>query len=302
MEKAIITNIQGYSIHDGPGIRTVVFFKGCPLRCIWCANPENLSARPQVGFIKNLCQNCGRCMKHCTKGAIVPGAGVYRIDRSKCDDCGDCVEGCYYDALVRYGNEMTSDEVYQKVRRDKMFYDSSGGGVTVSGGEPMGHPEFIYELFSALHGEGINTCIETCGFAAREAFERVIPVTDTFYFDLKLMDGEEHRRYTGQDNALILSNARRAVESGKRVLFRQPLIPGVNDSDGNIAQTADFMKSLGPGGMEIQLMPYHRAGQTKYDALGLDYATADVAVMTAEQLEAVKSKYIEHGVRCTISK
>lgn len=302
MEKAVVTNIQGYSIHDGPGIRTVVFFKGCPLRCIWCANPENLSAKPQVGFLKNLCRDCARCAKHCPKNAIVPGTGIYRIDRSMCDDCGSCVEGCYYDALVRYGETMTSQEVYQKVRRDKMFYDSSGGGVTVSGGEPMGHSEFIFELFSLCGEEKINTCIETCGFAPRAAFERVLPVTDIFYFDLKLMDGEAHRRYTGRDNELILENARLVVQSGKKVLFRQPLIPGINDSVENIAATAEFMKGLGPGGMEIQLMPYHRAGQTKYDALGLKYETAELNVMTAQELESVKERYIAHGVRCTISK
>ena len=302
MEKAIITNIQGYSIHDGPGIRTVVFFKGCPLRCIWCANPENLIEKTQIGFLKNLCHNCGHCAGHCTENAIVTGVGVYRIDRAKCSNCGDCVENCYYSALVRYGKQMTSDEVYKQVRRDKMFYDSSNGGVTVSGGEPMVHPKFIYELFSALHAEGINTCIETCGFAAREAFEMVIPVTDTFYFDLKIMDSKKHRHYTGKDNKQILENARYVADSGKYVLFRQPLIPGINDFDENISQTAQFLKSLGRDGIEIQLMPYHRAGQTKYDALGLRYATADINVMTAQQLEAVKDKYISHGVKCTISR
>ena len=147
---AIVTNIQGYSIHDGPGIRTVVFLKGCPLRCKWCANPENLQGYPQIGSISKLCTGCGRCAKTCRFGAILPGDGQ-RINREACTRCGECVETCYYKALVRYGETKTAEEVFAKVRRDKMFYETSGGGVTVSGGEPLLHPEFVAELFSLCH-------------------------------------------------------------------------------------------------------------------------------------------------------
>lgn len=199
MEQAIVTNIQGYSIHDGPGIRTVVFLKGCPLRCRWCANPENLSPAVQVGFLRRLCEDCGRCANACLCGAILPGDG-YRIDRSKCQNCGRCAESCLYGALVVYGEAMSSEAVFQKVRRDRMFYESSGGGVTVSGGEPLAKPEFVSELFSRCREEGIHTCIETCGYAPESALRRVLPVTDLFCFDLKLMDSAGHRLQTGQEN------------------------------------------------------------------------------------------------------
>lgn len=299
---AVVTNIQGYSIHDGPGIRTVVFLKGCPLRCQWCANPENLTKKVQVGFLKSLCTGCGRCAKACAQGAIRLGKDEYRIDRAKCTDCLDCVDACYYGALVRYGAERTAEDVYAEVRRDKMFYDSSGGGVTLSGGEPLTNPDFAFELCSLCHGEGINTCIETCGNVPQATFEKMLPVVDYFYFDLKLMDGEAHKKYTGADNKLILSNARYIVGQGAKVLFRQPLIPGVNDGEENIRATAEFMKSLKDGGMDIQLMPYHRMGQTKYAALELPYPAENIRIMSAGEIDAVCGRYNALGVRCTVSR
>jgi len=302
MEKVIVTNIQGYSIHDGPGIRTTVFMKGCPLRCKWCANPENLKAQIQVGFLEKLCQACGHCMTACTKGAINPGVGVYRINRDRCDNCCACVKQCYYGALIRYGEEMTSEEVYNKVKRDKVFYDSSNGGITVSGGEPMIQAQFVKELFSLCHEGGIHTCVETCGYAPEEAFDAVIPVTDLFYFDLKIMDDELHQEWTGVSNERIHANARKIVDSGTEVLFRQPVIPTINDTDENIKATAEFMKSLGPHGMRIQLMPYHRAGDSKYAALKKTYETAGIEQMDAAAARAIMGKYLECGVQCTISK
>lgn len=302
METTNITNIQGYSIHDGPGIRTVVFFKGCPMRCKWCANPENLLPGVQAGFIAKLCQSCGRCAKKCPEGAIVPGADVYRIDREKCTGCGECVQSCFYGALVRYGDEMTPDEVFKKVRRDKMFYDSSGGGVTVSGGEPMIYADFAAELFEKCRAEGISTCIETCGYAPEEGYPKLIPLTDWFYFDLKIMDDEIHKEYTGCSNELILKNARTVAASGARVLFRQPLIPTVNDTEENIRLTAEFIKSLGRADIALQLMPYHRAGQTKYDALAMINETAHIQPMEPPAITAVLEKYASLGISCSVSK
>ena len=300
MEKAVITNIQGYSIHDGPGIRTVVFTKGCPLRCRWCANPENLSGKPQVGFISKLCTGCQRCIKNCEEGAI--SATGYRIIRDKCASCGKCADGCFYGALVKYGEEQTAEDVFQKVRRDKMFYDESGGGVTVSGGEPLMHPKFVRELFEMCRGEGIHTLIETCGYAEPYALSEVLPVTDMFYFDLKHMDDKIHREYTGCSNGKILDNGRYIAENGGNVLFRQPLIPGVNDTDRNIAATADYIRELGFEKSGIQLMPYHRAGKTKYEALGMPYEMEGTEIMSASELEAVAEKYRHAGINCSISK
>ncbi len=297
----MITNIQGYSIHDGPGIRTVVFFKGCPLRCQWCANPENLSADKQIGYLKNLCHGCGRCMKACRYAAIMPGDG-YRIARDKCVSCGECAEACYYGALVRYGEEKTAEETFEQVLKDKMFYDSSGGGVTASGGEPLLYADFVCELFRLCRNAAIDTCIETCGWAPREAVEKALHVTDHFYYDLKLMDPVLHRKYTGCDNERILGNARYLAEHGADILFRQPLIPGVNDTDDNIRRTAEFMLSLGPGASRIQLMPFHRAGKTKYDALEMTFIAEGLKPDTAERIEAVRERYIAYGVDCSISK
>jgi pyruvate formate lyase activating enzyme len=298
---ALVSNIQGYSIHDGPGIRTVVFLKGCPLRCRWCANPENLSDRVRVGFLSNLCKHCGRCAKSCPRGAILPDADR-RIDREKCDECAKCVEACFYDALVRYGEEKTAEEVFEQVRRDKIFYDSSGGGVTVSGGEPLTHADFVAELFALCRGEGIHTCAETCGCVPRSAFERVLELTDAFYFDLKLMDSEKHREYTGQGNGQILSNARFLADSGANILFRQPLISGVNSPEENVKATAAFIRSLGREDLALQLIPYHRMGTSKYAALDIPYRLEDMKPMAAEEVEAVRALYESFGVSCTVSK
>ncbi len=298
---ALISNIQGYSIHDGPGIRTVVFLKGCPLRCRWCANPENLEDRERVGFLANLCQHCARCAKVCPQGAILPDA-ERRIDRNRCDDCALCVEACFYGALVRYGKRMTVEEVFDQVRRDKIFYDSSGGGVTVSGGEPLTHADFVAELFTLCREEGINTCVETCGCVPRSAFEKVLRLTDTFYFDLKLMDSEKHRAYTGQGNEGILENARFLAGSGANILFRQPLIPGVNSPEENVKATAAFIRSLDREVLALQLIPYHRMGTSKYAALDIPYTLEEIKPMAAEEVEAVRALYESLGVPCTVSR
>ena len=293
MASAIVTNIQGYSIHDGPGIRTTVFLKGCPLRCAWCANPENLSPAPETGFLRTLCQSCGRCASVCPAGAILPGEE--RIDRAKCRSCGSCAAACPYKALVRYGEERTAAEVFDKVRRDKPFYDASGGGVTLSGGEPLTHIDFVEELFALCREAGVHTCAETCGFVSAETMRRAAAVTELFYFDLKLMDPEAHRRWTGQDNARLLA------ESGANMLFRQPLIPGVNDAEENIAATADFIRSLGREDLGLQLMPFHRMGESKYAALSKTYAFAGQAPLDPAAAETVRARYEAHGVRCTVS-
>ncbi|MBR3396480.1 MAG: glycyl-radical enzyme activating protein [Lachnospiraceae bacterium] len=298
---ALVTNIQGYSIHDGPGIRTVVFLKGCPLRCKWCANPENLEGKLQVGWISKLCTGCGRCAKTCRFNAIIPGDGQ-RINREACTRCGECVDTCFYKALVRYGEEMTAEEVFAKVRRDKMFYDTSGGGVTVSGGEPLVHPEFVTELFTYCRGEQIHTCIETCGCVPQKAFEIAAPVTDLFYFDLKIADPEIHRQYTGTDNEQILSNARYLAGTGANILFRQPLIPGINDTDANIEGVSAFIRSLGRSDLALQLMPYHRMGLSKYAALDKPYELEEIQIMKPEEIEEIRGRYEALGISCSISK
>lgn len=299
-EGVVITNIQGFSIHDGPGIRTVVFLKGCPLSCRWCANPECLSRRPQMGFIEGLCRNCGKCLEACPNGAIRQAG--HRIDYSRCEACGKCRDACFYGALVRYGEYMTLEQVWDAVRRDKMFYDESGGGVTVSGGEPLLHPEFVRDLFELCRSEGIGTCIETCGWAGPEALSEVIPSTDHFLFDLKHMDPDAHQRYTGRTNAPILKNAEMLLERGADVLFRQPLVPGVNDSVENIRATARFLTGLGAKAARLELMPLHRMATAKYQALNLPCSAEGPGIAEDGQVEAARRLYIECGIDCSISK
>ena len=301
-QSAVITNIQGFSIHDGPGIRTVVFFKGCPLSCQWCANPECLSGEPQIGFIETLCTDCGKCFDICANEAIRNGEGVHRIDYSRCKSCGDCLDHCSYDARVRYGESRTVADVWDAVRRDRIFYDSSGGGVTASGGEPLLRAEFVRELFELCKGEEINTCIETCGLADQEALLNVIPVTDHFLFDLKHMDSDIHRMYTGQPNGHILENAALILECDVDLMFRQPLVPGINDSIENIEATAAFLSGLGKSGVRLELMPYHRMGWSKYGALNMKYPMNGINAAGDELVESVKTAYLDHGIRCTISR
>ncbi|MDR2356132.1 MAG: glycyl-radical enzyme activating protein [Clostridiales Family XIII bacterium] len=299
MEQAVVTNIQGYSIHDGPGIRTAVFLKGCSLRCAWCANPENLSPAPELGFIKTLCVGCGRCLGVCNFGAIVRG-DAYRIDREKCRTCFVCADDCAGGALVRYGERMTSGAVFEKLRRDKMFFDASGGGVTFSGGEPLLSPGFVRELCESLAADGIDACIETCGCAPWSAFEAVLPKARRFLFDLKLMDGETHAAYTGKPNAQILENARRLVARGAAVTFRRPLIPGINDGEEETERTAVFLKSIGVPALE--LMPYHRLGRSKYDAINAPYKLKQLPVPPPERVNAVRDGYTACGIACIVSR
>ena len=301
-QTAVITNIQGFSIHDGPGIRTVVFFKGCPLSCPWCANPECLSGMPQIGFMEALCTDCGQCLDSCAYDAIRKGEGVHRIDYSRCNACGDCLERCGYGALVRYGESKTVADVWDAVRRDKMFYDTSGGGVTASGGEPLLRAAFVRELFILCRGEQINTCIETCGLAGRDALTDVIPVTDHFLFDLKHLDSQIHNRHTGQPNGQILDNAAWIVEYGADIVFRQPLIPGLNDNIENIDATAAFLSGFGKPDIRLELMPYHRMGWSKYKALDMKYPMNGTDAAGSEMVESVRKAYLERGICCTISR
>lgn len=227
---------------------------------------------------------------------------MHRIDYSRCTSCGNCRDQCYYGALVRYGGSMTLAEVWDGVRCDKIFYDNSGGGVTVSGGEPLLRAEFVRKLFELCRQERIDTCVETCGFVDPEALLEIIPVTNHFLFDLKHMDPGAHRLHTGKSNDPILKNAALVAGRGVDLVFRQPLIPGVNDSIWNIEATARFLSGLGKNTAKLEIMPYHRMGQSKYQALGLRNALEDLGIADNGQVEAVRRAYLQCGIDCTISR
>lgn len=298
---AVIFNIQTLCLHDGPGLRTTVFLKGCPLRCRWCSNPESISPNPELGIIRARCDKCGKCIKVCPKAAItLDGEGMLRVDREACDACGKCVPVCYPEALTIYGKAMSLKEVVDKVSRDKIFYDGSGGGVTVSGGEPLVHVPFVVALFQACHDLGIHTCIETIGHVRQAELERVLEVTDYVLYDLKHMDSEKHREHTGQPNELILANAQVTARRAKELLFRIPLVPGFNDSLSNITATALFVRSLDRE-VGIQLLGYHRLGMGKYDNVDRPYLIKDLKSPTAEEVEVVRQRYEELGVKCSVS-
>ncbi len=270
---APVFNIQSYSIHDGPGIRVTVFLKGCPLRCRWCANPESNLARPQLMFYAARCAACGRCIGVCPEKAIVPGTNKGKpcafTLREKGVDCGRCAEVCPNGARELAGKEMTVQAVLDQVLKDKLFLDASGGGMTISGGECLAHPEFTEALLYAAKEAGLHTAAESCSFAPESVVDRAFRYLDLGLLDIKHMDSARHQELTGMPNGLILSNIRHIYhELKKAVIIRVPVIPGCNDSEENIAATARFVRDeLGPE-VPLHLLPYHRLGESKNESLG----------------------------------
>ncbi len=280
----LVTNIQGYSIHDGPGIRTVVFLKGCSLACRWCSNPECISPKPEPGLVGKLCTKCGACDGVCPEGALRrEDGGVPVIDRARCTGCGECAVACTCGALVLYGKPMEVDEVFDAVRRDKMFYDASGGGVTVSGGEALLKPAFVTALFERCRRDGIPTCVETSGNAPEAALRQVLPHADLLLFDLKLMDPARHAGWTGSPNDRILANARVAAAGGASLLFRMPLVPGVNDDEGSLRAVRAIVDGIDPT-LAVEPVPFNPLAAAKYDRLGRHWPYADRRRQTDEAL------------------
>jgi len=270
---APIFNVQTYSIHDGPGIRVTVFMKGCPLRCLWCANPESLQSTPQLMTYSGKCTGCGACVGECPKQAISiepkDGKLIAKTDRELCVNCGKCVEKCPASSREIAGKLMTVQEVIEKVLKDKIFIDASGGGITVSGGECLLHPAFLTELLIAAKQEGLHTALETSCFASRDVIDRVFEHVDLGLLDIKHMDSAEHKKLTGVPNPVILDNIKHIYHDLKvPVTIRVPVVPGSNDSDENIAATARFVAEELGADVGMHLLPYHRLGQSKIDSLG----------------------------------
>jgi len=298
-----VFNIQGYSLHDGPGIRTIVFLKGCPMRCLWCSNPESQRFQPEVEFFRRRCSRCGRCLVSCARGAINPDlelARGHKVDRSLCDDCGECVRQCPTGALAVTGQEAAADDVLQRIARDRAYYRKSGGGVTLSGGEPLAQPEFSRTILRACYDMNIHTAIETAGHVPWGHFEGILPFTDLVLYDVKHMDEALHRQMTGVSNRLILYNACRAARSETQMIVRIPLIPGVSQTAGNMRATASYVSGLGV--REVHLLPYHEYGRDKYDRLSREYSmvrgggSSDLCEGSGMSALEAKAVLADHGL------
>lgn len=275
-----VINIQKFTVHDGPGIRTEVFLKGCPLRCKWCSNPESMSRHSEVGVFCKDCigvDQCGWCLKACPKQAlIVKDNRVVRIDRTRCINCTACSKACPNDTLKCFGTKMTVAEVLKLVRDDRFFYDRSNGGVTISGGDALVQWEFTLELLKRCKHCGIRTCVESELFCEQRIIDEILPYTDLVISDLKHMDSEKHREFTGVPNEPILRNLKHVAMSNTPLVLRIPVVPGHNDSRENIEATAEFIvNELHNNVSQVQLLPYRLLGLEKYEALGQEYPMKD---------------------------
>ena len=290
-----VFNIMRYSVKDGPGLRTTVFLKGCPLSCQWCHNPESQATVRQMILRGDRCIACGACVNTCKEGAIVLADGVVTTFRERCVECGACSLVCHAEAREAVGDELSMAEVMAEIRKDIPFYEESGGGVTFSGGEPLGQPDFLEALLAACQSEDIHTAIDTSGAAPWAVVERIRPYVDLFLYDLKLMDDARHRRYVGASNRLILDNLRRLAAAGGRILVRMAVIPGINDDDENLSAAADFVGGL-DGVPEITILPYHGTAPEKYRLLGRRYQLDQTVPPTPERMEEIAATLRQHGV------
>jgi pyruvate formate lyase activating enzyme len=297
---AYVSNLQRFCVHDGPGIRTTVFLLGCPLRCRWCQNPEALARRPVLLFNADKCAGCGACVEACEYEAVVrSGDGRIRFDRARCRTCGRCASSCYYRARELAGRPYSVPELLQEILKDRVAFRNSGGGVTLSGGEPLLEPEFAARLLEACGRAGVHTAVETCGAVPWQHCERVLPHVDLFLYDLKLIDPEKHRKWTGAENRGILENARALAERGKRLIIRVPLIPRVNDDDAEFLAIARFAAGLG-GAREMHLLPFHQVGSSKYALAGLAYSMQGIPEENDERVARCRQIAEELGMRVSV--
>ena len=292
-----VFNIQKFSVNDGPGIRTVVFLKGCPLRCPWCANPESQPVQKQILWDRTKCLHCGHCEQVCPLGAITTADGKISVDHESCSVCGTCVHECPGRALKTEGERKTVQQVLDVVLQDLPFYEESGGGLTLSGGECLMQPLFSESLLLAAKEEGLHTGCETTGYAGQGVFRKILRHLDYVLFDMKHWDAAMHRQATGVSNELPLLNLRTAIEAGKEVLPRIPVIPGFNDS---LADAVGFSKRLREVGAErCQLLPFHQFGENKYDLLGKEYRYRGVPALHREDLEDYRLVFLDQGIQAS---
>ena len=300
MEEAcgLVFLIQRFSVQDGPGLRTTVFMKGCPLRCQWCQNPESLKPSPELISRDTKCLLLGKCVAACPIGAITLDHQKHRnIDRARCNLCFQCVDACPTKALSKVGEYMTVAEVMSEIERDELFYQKSGGGVTISGGEPLLQWQFVYRLLEACKQRHLHTALDTCGYAPWPILKKVLEHVDLVLYDIKHMDPKLHKEATGKGNRLVLSNLRR-IPRQKKVWLRIPLIPGFNDSEENLTRVSELGREIGVE--KVSILPYHKLAEEKYKQLGKRYTMADIEPPSKERLQEIQ-KFIEgFGLQVTI--
>lgn len=309
-DRELVTDIQRFSVNDGPGFRTNVYLKGCPLRCRWCHNPETIAVYPEIYWKKRLCVQCGACLQACPKEAINPpvdpvlarqeDSPYHKIIRSRCDLCMKCVDACSYDALEIVGRPMTVKEILDEVEKDRPFYENSGGGMTLSGGEPTAHADFSEKLLKEARRRGIHTCLDTNGFCPWEVFERLIPDVDVVLYDIKHLDPAKHEEMTGAGNEIILANLERLLSAGAQVWVRVPVIPGFNDDMAFHQELARFLLDLPRRVCRVDLLPYHNWCQDKYGWLGIDWEMKEIESADPGFLEIFADIYREEGLKATV--
>lgn len=294
--RGLIFDVKRFAVHDGPGIRTTVFFKGCPLRCAWCHNPEGISAAPEIMVFSSRCiKGCRSCLPRCPHKALSKRRGSIVLDRGRCDGCGACARACPAEALQRAGREVSVGELIDEISRDVPFFEKSGGGATFSGGEPLQQAGFLRELLSDCRRKGIRTAVDTAGLAPWETFSDLLPLVDLFLFDLKLIDDDRHQRFTGVSNRAILENLQRLSRSGADLAVRIPLVPGVNDGSRDLDALAERCAALGRR-HPVHILPYHRGYAGKLKRLGLEDALPAAAPPSARQKERARKAFAGHGL------
>lgn len=298
MGKGVIFNIQKFSIHDGPGIRTTVFFKGCPLRCLWCHNPESQNTKNEMLYDREKCVLCRTCEAVCLVKAVILENDRVATNMDKCDFCGKCVTYCMYEAREVVGKKYTVDEVLKVVLQDRIFYKNSGGGVTVSGGEPLMQIDFVEEMLKRLKEEGISTAIDTCGAVSFDVLERSAKYTDLFLYDIKLMDDQKHKEYIGISNKIVIDNLIKLSKIHDNINIRMPIIEGINADNNHIEETLGIIKDLNIE--KINLLPYHDIAKHKYYKLGIGYDEKKMSKPSDEKMNVYKAMFEKAGYKVKI--
>ncbi len=298
MKKGLIFDIKRYAIHDGPGIRTTIFLKGCNLRCWWCHNPEGQLSKPELIYKVNRCRECKECIELCPEKALFWDEHII-IKREKCNLCGKCAENCANEALEIIGKEMNVEEVMREIEKDRVFYEESNGGVTFSGGEPLLQSDFLKALLKECKKRNIHTAIDTCGYAPYKVIDEISNYVDLFLYDIKIMDNEKHKKYTGMSNKSILENLKYLAKKGANVEIRFPIIPGINDDENNINHFVSFLCSLHII-KNISILPYHKAGSEKYVKLNREYKMRNAESLSSEKTKKIKEILENYGFKVKI--